>query len=324
MYISKEERYYLKLKAAHLLYRENRRLSDIAALLNISRPTLNKLLQEARAEHIITISINDIRQSERYISLEQELCKKLELKDVKIVDTKGKPGEAVNQGIGEAAAKYFATLISSKMRIGVGWGNTLQAMAKYLHPDRSVIEPEFVSLMGGFSTDESSSYTLFANSLCETIATNYDRSKIAMIHAPILARSKKDAVTMMRAPGISESFEKMSALDVAIVGIDGDVEHSTTIGIEKSIGAVVDEIREKKCVGNVCARFYDKDGNTGILSIEGRLLSISTDDLRRTPLVIGVAGGPYKAESIRGASRAKLFDVLVTDAGTAEAISGMP
>jgi deoxyribonucleoside regulator len=323
MHFSQEERYYLKLKAAHLLYLENMNLSDIAVLLHISRPTLNKLLSEARAEGIVSISINDIRQSESYISFEQALRKLLDLKDVKIVNVSGKSQDAVNQSIGEAAAAYFSNLISSGMRVGIGWGNTLQYMAKFLRPDPSVRDSEFVSLMGGLSSHESSSYAMFANSLCEIFASNYKRSKVAMIHAPILAQSKKDAAALLRASGVSESFGKMSELDVAIVGIDGDIDHSTTLELDKSIRAVLAEMKDKNCAGNVCARFYTEEGRTGVMSIEDRLLSISDKDLIKTSLVVGAAGGPYKARSIIGASRAKLFDILITDVATAKTIEAI-
>ena len=85
MPLSSEERYYIKLKASYLYYKENKTQAEIAELFHISRPTLIKLLNDARKEGIVTIEIHDIRMGSQYIELEQELCKKLGLKDVKIV-----------------------------------------------------------------------------------------------------------------------------------------------------------------------------------------------------------------------------------------------
>jgi DNA-binding transcriptional regulator LsrR (DeoR family) len=49
------------------------------------------------------------------------------------------------------------------------------------------------------------------------------------------------------------------------------------------------------------------------------LLAVTRAQLRNAGTVIGVAAGPEKAASIIGAARARLVDVLVTDAVTASA-----
>ena len=48
MSISQEQRYYLKLKALYYLYEENYTQTEIAKMLNISRVTLRRLLDEAK------------------------------------------------------------------------------------------------------------------------------------------------------------------------------------------------------------------------------------------------------------------------------------
>jgi DNA-binding transcriptional regulator LsrR (DeoR family) len=47
---------------------------------------------------------------------------------------------------------------------------------------------------------------------------------------------------------------------------------------------------------------------------------VSVEQIRRTPRVVGVAGGPSKIEAILAALRADLLDVLITDVETAEAL----
>ncbi|MEI6101880.1 MAG: sugar-binding domain-containing protein, partial [Eubacteriales bacterium] len=51
--------------------------------------------------------------------------------------------------------------------------------------------------------------------------------------------------------------------------------------------------------------------------LDRRVISISVDQLKKTPLVVAAAGGEHKVESIVGASRGKLFNVLITDQFTA-------
>jgi len=323
MHITPEERYYLKLKSAHLFHIENKPLVEIAELLHLSRPTLNRLLTEAREEGIVNITINDIRTGNHHLLLEQNLREKLHLKDIKIIDTAGETQESVNAGIGLAAARHLGNLLKPGMTVGIGWGKTLQVMAKHIQPDPSVSGLNFVSLLGGLHTEDTKSYTTFANSLCENIASNYEDSTVSMLYTPMVAQSKTAAEAVLASDSIAAAVKKMKTLDVAVVGIDGDPGHSTTIQLEKSLQSIESELRAGGYVGNVCSRFYTIDGRLSDLSIEERIITIHPGDLKKTPIVIGAAGGKYKASSILGAARAELFNILITDASTAARLSEM-
>ena len=61
MSIREDERYYLKLKALYYLYTKGLTQTEIAKMLNISRVTLGKLLEEARAEGMVRVEIVDVR-----------------------------------------------------------------------------------------------------------------------------------------------------------------------------------------------------------------------------------------------------------------------
>ena len=88
MSISNDERYEVMLKAAYLYYVDDRTQSEISALLNISRPTIIKLLNQAKEEGIVKIEVIDIRKTNRFIEMESSLRSLLKLDDVKIVEAK--------------------------------------------------------------------------------------------------------------------------------------------------------------------------------------------------------------------------------------------
>jgi DNA-binding transcriptional regulator LsrR (DeoR family) len=44
---------------------------------------------------------------------------------------------------------------------------------------------------------------------------------------------------------------------------------------------------------------------------------MTLDQLKRTPRVVGVSGGPEKVEALRGALAGGLINVLITDSATA-------
>ncbi len=116
---------------------------------------------------------------------------------------------------------------------------------------------------------------------------------------------------MKNSNDIKALFEQMMRMDIAIVGIDGDPAHSTTVKKEDTLEKIYDELIADACVGNVCSHFYDAQGNLPKLSISGRMITVPVEALRKTPYVIGAAGGEFKAPSILGAAR-RSSSVIVT------------
>jgi DNA-binding transcriptional regulator LsrR (DeoR family) len=69
--------------------------------------------------------------------------------------------------------------------------------------------------------------------------------------------------------------------------------------------------------------YYDVNGELIEPEAAEHMIAMSAKQLRRAPLVIGVATGEAKAKAIRGAAKAGLISALVTDIGTAEAMLEM-
>ena len=67
-------------------------------------------------------------------------------------------------------------------------------------------------------------------------------------------------------------------------------------------------------------RFFDADGQPVPSDLDDRTIGITLEELRAVPRVVGIAGGAEKVDAIRAALRGRLVDVLITDAGTAEAL----
>src|SRR5205823_5527569 len=79
----------------------------------------------------------------------------------------------------------------------------------------------------------------------------------------------------------------------------------------------VAELRNAGAVGEICARFFDIDGQACVTSLDRRTVGLDLSQLRAVPLVIGVACGKHKANAILGAVRGGYVKSLVTDDVTA-------
>jgi DNA-binding transcriptional regulator LsrR (DeoR family) len=80
----------------------------------------------------------------------------------------------------------------------------------------------------------------------------------------------------------------------------------------------MDSLLKKGAVGDIALRFFDETGHPIENDIDGRVIGITLEQLRRIRRVVGVAGGPQKANVIRGALRGGLINVLITDQITAQ------
>jgi DNA-binding transcriptional regulator LsrR (DeoR family) len=70
----------------------------------------------------------------------------------------------------------------------------------------------------------------------------------------------------------------------------------------------------------VCQRFFDAAGKLVPSDLDGRVVGIDADTLRRIPRRIGIAGGQSKHSAIQAAVLGGWINVLLTDTGTASAL----
>ncbi|MFN2275301.1 MAG: sugar-binding domain-containing protein, partial [Anaerolineales bacterium] len=109
-------------------------------------------------------------------------------------------------------------------------------------------------------------------------------------------------------------YVPVAALAVAVVGIGTTrPEKSSMVRAEFLTEKEARALASDGAVGDVCANLFDGEGNLLDLPLGARTVAIQAEDLRRIPLVLGVAGGDVKASAILGALRARLVNALVTD-----------
>jgi len=316
MIINPEERYYLKLKAAYYYYEEDYTQDAISKMLNISRPTLSKFLKEAKEEGIVKIEIQDIRNISHLLSLEVQLKKRYNLQDVKVVDSIKNDSTEIRKQLGKTAAVYFEGLIKSGLKIGVSWGKTLEAMVGNLRDNKNIRNLEIVTLLGGPGAFEFKAHANFIN---EKMLSRYN-GKGYFLYAPTIVENRELFNHLVQSKEIKEVLEKGKSVDIALVGIGGPIDNSTVLETGFFQEKHIEQLKESKAVGDICSRFFDINGHICNLELNDRIVGINLQDLRKIPKVIAVAGGKEKHDSILGAIRGKLIDVLITDKYTAQDI----
>ncbi len=316
MSISQEHRYYLKLKALYYLYENGYTQTEIAKRLNISRVTLSRLLDEAKEEGMIKFEIVDIRGTMKTLQLEEQLCRKFGLQDIKLVDCPNADEDSLTKKIASEAANYFEQLIHSNMKIGLTWGRTLNSMIEYLPSDKSVKDLLVYTLVGG----SSQSVDFQPNILAQHIIDKYG-GRANILTAPFMCQTEDLCTAIKQEPAISSILEASHDLDATLVGIGEEpVRDASHLSDYPFDTPMINELVDAQAVGDICGNFFDIQGNLCETTLKNRIVSINIRELPNHKRVIGIGGGQKKIHSILGALNGHYLHVLITDVQTAEKV----
>ena len=300
---------HLLVTVADLYYLQDRTQAEIARALRISRPHVSRLLKRARETGIVSISVRP--PFGLSTELAEELGKLFPLRDVRVISAGGAPLPRV----AEAAASYLASRIQRESVVGVSWGRTVRMIADVVpsDPRRSV---EVVPLVGGMGPvgDE-----IHANEIARRLASRLG-GKYYVLNAPALAERANARAMLVRDPTVRGILERARKADVAVVGIGGMVASSTLVRVGYLKPDHLRRLRASGAVGDICSRFFGKDGAPCQSPLTDRVVGIELNDLRQLPWVVGAAVGTEKAPAILGALCGGYINVLVTDETTARAV----
>lgn len=316
MSISPERRYYLKLKALYYLYEEGYTQTEIARMLNISRVTLGRLLDEAKAEGMIKFEIVDVRGAMKTLQLEEKLRQRFGLADIKLVDCSNVDSEGINRRIASEAADYFEQILHSGMNLGITWGRTLNNMIEYLTPNKSIHDLTVYTLVGGASQSAAFQPSILAQRMIDKY-----NGRVDMLTAPFMCQSERLCASMKKEPTIASILEMSHNLDVTLVGIgEAPVKDADHLSDYPFTTTIINDLVQANAVGDICGNFFDINGELCDTALKNRIVSIDIRDLANHKKVIGIGGGAKKAKSILGALNGHYLHVLITDIQTAQMV----
>jgi DNA-binding transcriptional regulator LsrR (DeoR family) len=308
--------FYLLSKVSTLYYMRDQTQQEIADRLRLSRPTVSRLLQEARDQGIVQISVAPPRGL--HIELETRLEERFGLAAAQVVEVDGGADaseELRRRQIGAGAAAYLSRTIEPNERVGLAWGSTLSAMVQAMAP-LPTSGVRVVQTLGGIGPPDAEAY---AAGLVRRLATLLGAAAV-LLPAPGVVATAQVRDALRDDPHVRAALGHFDALDTVILGI-GSLSSNPVLNDGHSLPpGLLTELVEAGAIGDVALRFFDAEGAPVRSSLDDRLLGISTEQLRQAPRVVAVAGGADKVDAIFGALRSGLVDVLITDHLTAEAL----
>lgn len=302
----------MMLRVCDLYYNRDVSQSDIAKLMELSRPTVAKLLQRARQKGIVKITICD-PQERSYSQLERQLETTFKLQEAIVVDTQ----EGMNQqkdALGRAAANYLQAILKDGYMIGVAMGTSLRYIVPYA--PRQFRGLTFVPLVGGGGEDD---ITQNANNVVELLVQAFGGEGLHL-YAPAMVSRRQTKRELMKEASVRRVMDCYSRLDVVMAGIGTGDEDSMALKNSYYSEEMKEQVRQLGACGDICMRLFDENGSLCPFASNKQVIGIEPGKLKHIPYVIGIAGGEHKVKAIRGAIRGRFINVLITDEKCARAL----
>lgn len=302
-------------KISSMYYDQNYNQQEIAERLQISRPKVSRLLKKAREQGIVQISV--VTSKGNFVELENRLENRFGLKEVLLVESDAQmSAEMVKRQIGSAAAEYLHRTVQEGDLIGVTWGTTLQAMVDAMQP-KPIGNVHIVQALGGVGAPEAKAH---AADIARRLSQLLD-GRLTLLPAPGIVGSVQAKEVLLSDRQVRGALDLFPAIDTLYVGLGAlktnPVLTEETHEIPKALHR---EIFNSGAVGDIALRFFDKTGKEVDTTLKDLVIGVSPEEMTAIDTVVGIAGGPEKAEVIRGALNGKNIDVLISDSLTAPKI----
>ncbi|MFM9282037.1 sugar-binding transcriptional regulator [Paenibacillus jiagnxiensis] len=306
------EKQRLSIEAARLYYLSDYSQQDIAARLGVSRPTVSRMLQYAKDRGFVRISIID--PLEDLDALAEEVKRTYSLDQVLVCYSPENEYRVIQKHISKKAADFLHETVQDSDIIGVTWGTTMHAVAQQLQ-SKSVRGVEVVQLKGGVSHSHVNTYAaeivqLFADAF-HTIAR--------YLPLPVIFDSVALKQVVEEDRHIRRIIELGKQANIAVFTV-GTVKEDALLFRLGYFSAEEQAHLQQTGAGDICSRFFDKDGHICSEELNNRTVGIDLADLKKKEKSILVAGGQRKIDAIRAALVGGYANILVTDQFTAQAL----
>ncbi len=299
----------LMYKIARAYYDEGVTQQEIGLRFGLSRVKVGRLLDKARRENIVKISILEPKDNS-YLEIENKIEKQYQIDEVILVPSR-EDHQRTLRGVGQATANFLDRVITGNEVIGLTWGGTLLAVVDALHTNNWP-GVKVVQLLGGLGSSEADMY---GADLTIRAAQTFG-AKARLLSAPGIVPSKAVCDALLKDQQIDETLMLGRQADIALVGLGRPSPSSPVIQSGILTPEELQDLEQMGAVGDIGLHFMDSNGRAIENEINDRIIGLGMEDYKRIKKLVGIAAGPEKYEVVRAALIGKYIKVLITDANT--------
>lgn len=293
----------LIFKCCTLYYKYGINQEDIADILKISRPSVTRMIKTGHEFGIVKIEITNPFDSDFY-EMEIELERKYNLKEVIIVNS--------GEEIASETFKFLSRTLQDGEYVGISMGMTLRNIVNNMHiNDIEQKKCTFIPIVGGIGE---SRYDIHSNYISMEFSRIF-RAKCLQFFAPLLFSDINIKNKFLQEDSIKNVLETFNKISTIIVGIGMPIKKVSTLLNSGYINEkLFDDFVKNGMVGDVAVQFFNKEGDTKPFDTFNKLVAgMNIEQLKNVQRRICIANGANKAESVIGAIKGDIINILITD-----------
>ncbi len=299
---------------ARLYHMDGLSQAEIAEMIGLSRQKVSRILDRAREQGIVRISVEE--RDPRHRQLEEELRGQFKLNHILVIRTlDGAERASVRQAVGYFAAPIVADWLHSNMIVGVAGSRTLASLVEHIKPQTTARGISFVQLMGNFGAQVSS---CDAAELSRRFAEKLNGTYYSL-NAPAVAADADSCRAFLSHQDVQTIHGLYGVMEMAFVGI-GSLEDSTFIERGVITPDEVSRLVAHGAIGELCGRFFDSQGQACDPGYQERVVGIRLEELQQKPDVVAVTMGRGRAQALYSALKSRVVTSLVIDEDGAQAL----
>lgn len=308
---SDELREQLMVQVAKLYYDLEKTQSEIATEVGLTRWQVSRLIREAREIGIVRIEI--VPRSQRRPDIEVELQRAFGLREAIVVPTGPSDDEGISlESVAQAAGQYLAGINPKIELIGVSWGRTMAAVARWLPPAWN--DGVHVVLINGATNLRSTSQQ--TNMVAERFA-QAGNGRATLLPVPAIVGKRGTREVLEQDPVIADVLALAEAAPTVCFSVGALSNHSVLVESGYLNEAEIAALAARGAIGDILGHFVTADGAMADPELDDRTLGLRPEHLPHKQRAIAVSAGRSKHPVVLTCLRAAYINVLVTDEATA-------
>ena len=301
------------IAVARMYYEGKLTQSEISKRINLSCPTISRMLKKAKEKGFVQTVVIDPFESSN--NLQTQLKKFFNLKDVKVVNAYSGNPRTTKSIVCEAAAEYISGLIKPQDILGIASSTTTAEIARAMRP--MGVEKVSVVSISGCTYEHVIDEDVFN---APRIIGKKLGAEIRFLYTPIIVSSRKIKDVYLSDSNTRLAMQMVADCNIVINSVGYFGRHSQLYRYGYLDEETMSLLEKNKTVGNICSHYYDLNGKLTNPDLADRTIGITLEQLKAKEYSVGVACGQEKVKALLGALRGGYINILIVDDATAKSI----
>ncbi len=301
-----QSREALLVHVAELYYEQGMSQQNVAETMGLSRPTVSRLLDEARDCGVVEITVHSPLKKEAGLSARLRL--ELGLRDAVVVSGSYDYDKAMRR-CAQAAGDVFRAVVDSGMTVGISWGRAMQAFCNQFPEQAHIYNVNVVQMIGCLGTGNPH---VDGVELSLTLAKKLNGT-FRNVYAPVYVDSELVQSYLLREPSVEQAIRQARQADIVLSGIGSLADANGSLF---KAGYFNEEDRctlaESGAVAILQGRPLNREGME--LRTPGKfVVGAELEDMRQAKWRIGINASAAASTATLAAVRSGCINILVVD-----------